>query len=371
MGANAREEIDTSGMSAYSAVTLIDAPAIRLRGLNPWDIVLFSNYFCKWFEYLAGSVKAVDMIYKRTGGGPPLIDGLNTDRQFTRGQRFELVKSMMTKHPAPWSSVVFDMIGSKPAFYDWKTVNTPDTYETRLMREVALHVWNNSYIFGFATNFVTKPVDVITKTPVENPEDPNVGTYTKNSVVAEDLTTHFDRMVLGTLDDEVQVVTGADLISMSISNTFAKTFALSYPYQIIIRHPVPISMEKALSTIPEQIIITPHTQSGPMSVRPLKIFYADEEEIIEFDTNLSYPDSPIRFGSLAFPMLLYSSPDQVLLGRPKYVPYVNSNVGNTLNLGNRVDAPNLFVPRLFDREEAFRNGVKFITSIPLRFKYTI
>jgi hypothetical protein len=348
--------IDVSMMSPYSAVMLVDAPKMDLATMDAWEVAKFSNHFIRWWQHLDSAHRFVELI---TG---PVIPGLQTHRHVTRTQKFEMIKQRMAAHPAPWSVIAFEMMGSKPALYDWRRPNTPADFEYGVLREIFLTIMEYPHYFGFSMHFMTQPIDIIEKTALAS------GDYSKSDTTGSGLDAHFDRLVLSSVNDSSKILTGDDIISLSVTNQFASTFALDNPEHIVVRHPVPIVMVSATGPIPNQDVIVPHTADGPLSVQPLKIFYAAEDDLIEFGTNLSYPDIKKRFGVNAIPWVLYNVAEDILAGTPYFFP--RSRTALTSADGTLLSTPiqtSTLIPVL-GINEGYRSAVSFETELILRFK---
>jgi hypothetical protein len=279
--------------------------------------------------------------------------------------KFKMAEDMMSEFKAPWSTVLFQTIGSKPAIYSWRRPLLPSTFRSRMLRRIGSVVWTHSHLFGFAPYFATKPVDVIQKQVQAD------GSYLKMDVEGKGLEATFDRLIMvpSKVVGNAQRLTAVDIINLSIANKFSQTFAVDNPQPYIIQHPIKITMVKNMTTVPDQIVIRPHTSDGPITIDQLSIFYADEEEIIEFDTNYAYPDVKLRFGVTAAPIVTFLRSVDALRAAPMYSP--------TNRLGTTADASNYakntmqsMLPTFEQKAEGYRSGVLFEDTLIVRLKYS-
>jgi hypothetical protein len=165
-------------------------------------------------------------------------------------------------------------------------------------------VWHQSHVFGFSTFFGNDGVDVVTKAPAPAPAVD--GSYVKGGPASS----HMDRLIQLADGDRVDIGP-RELLNMALSNTFGRNFSAGgTKYKI--HHPIRFHTKSVRDTIPDEVVIRPQTSSGPMRIPPMSLFYADADDIVEFSTNLTYPDTPIRFAIKGHPWLLYDEPVDII-----------------------------------------------------------
>ena len=179
------------------------------------------------------------------------------------------------------------------------------------MLEIAKYIWDKARFFGFSTSFSSLGVDAIEKNALAD------GRYDKQPEFpdAVNLLDHFDRVMIARPDRNSVVLNSTGLIQASIDNRFGTLFSVNNPQSVWVQHPIAVNVVEKSTDIPDDLVIQPHTASGPVSVQPINLYISFENDLIEFGGNLNYAGRRVRFGIDSIPFVLHHSPVDVLTER--------------------------------------------------------
>jgi hypothetical protein len=176
-----------------------------------------------------------------------------------------------------FNRALFSEIAGKPAMYSWSppSPHHVDPEWRFIIERMENQLMNNPYYYGFAHEF-----------------------FYQGEGLVSSRTRTLERVFLADSREPDLTLTPNDLELLTQDFKFTETFqhAKENGQLILIKHPVPITMVEGRGRITEEPPIDPQIREGAYKVRPIKIYFAfDDEFIDERSHEMAFSELP-RFG---------------------------------------------------------------------------